>query len=72
MRTWSRFGVACGFGARLGRLYNPKLVESQWKGGIIMGIGQACSKRASSIALWRVLTTTRRLLSDECRHPASR
>ncbi len=24
-----------------GRLYNPKLVESQWKGGIIMGIGQA-------------------------------
>ncbi|WP_192257385.1 xanthine dehydrogenase family protein molybdopterin-binding subunit [Mesorhizobium silamurunense] len=24
-----------------GRLYNPKLAESQWKGGIIMGIGQA-------------------------------
>jgi xanthine dehydrogenase YagR molybdenum-binding subunit len=24
-----------------GRIYNPKLVESQWKGGIIMGIGQA-------------------------------
>lgn len=24
-----------------GRLYNPKLVESQWRGGIIMGIGQA-------------------------------
>jgi xanthine dehydrogenase YagR molybdenum-binding subunit len=24
-----------------GRLYNPKLVESQWKGAIIMGIGQA-------------------------------
>jgi xanthine dehydrogenase YagR molybdenum-binding subunit len=24
-----------------GRLYNPKLVESQWKGGIVMGIGQA-------------------------------
>lgn len=24
-----------------GRLYNPRLVESQWKGGIIMGIGQA-------------------------------
>jgi xanthine dehydrogenase YagR molybdenum-binding subunit len=24
-----------------GRLYNPKLVESQWKGGIIMGLGQA-------------------------------
>ncbi|CDX35360.1 putative oxidoreductase with molybdenum-binding domain [Mesorhizobium plurifarium] len=24
-----------------GRLYNPKLAESQWKGGIIMGIGEA-------------------------------
>jgi xanthine dehydrogenase YagR molybdenum-binding subunit len=24
-----------------GRIYNPKLAESQWKGGIIMGIGQA-------------------------------
>jgi xanthine dehydrogenase YagR molybdenum-binding subunit len=24
-----------------GRLYNPKLAESQWRGGIIMGIGQA-------------------------------
>jgi xanthine dehydrogenase YagR molybdenum-binding subunit len=24
-----------------GRLYNPKLAESQWKGGIVMGIGQA-------------------------------
>jgi xanthine dehydrogenase YagR molybdenum-binding subunit len=24
-----------------GRLYNPKLAESQWQGGIIMGIGQA-------------------------------
>ncbi|AYG61972.1 xanthine dehydrogenase family protein molybdopterin-binding subunit [Rhizobium jaguaris] len=24
-----------------GRLYNPRLVESQWRGGIIMGIGQA-------------------------------
>ncbi len=24
-----------------GRLYNPKMVESQWRGGIIMGIGQA-------------------------------
>jgi xanthine dehydrogenase YagR molybdenum-binding subunit len=24
-----------------GRLYNPKLAESQWKGGIIMGIGMA-------------------------------
>lgn len=24
-----------------GRLYNPKLAESQWKGGIMMGIGQA-------------------------------
>jgi xanthine dehydrogenase YagR molybdenum-binding subunit len=24
-----------------GRVYNPKLAESQWKGGIIMGIGQA-------------------------------
>jgi len=24
-----------------GRLYNPKLTESQWQGGIIMGIGQA-------------------------------
>jgi xanthine dehydrogenase YagR molybdenum-binding subunit len=24
-----------------GRLYNPRLAESQWKGGIIMGIGQA-------------------------------
>jgi xanthine dehydrogenase YagR molybdenum-binding subunit len=24
-----------------GRLYNPTLAESQWKGGIIMGIGQA-------------------------------
>jgi xanthine dehydrogenase YagR molybdenum-binding subunit len=24
-----------------GLLYNPKLVESQWRGGIIMGIGQA-------------------------------
>jgi xanthine dehydrogenase YagR molybdenum-binding subunit len=24
-----------------GRLYNPKLAESQRKGGIIMGIGQA-------------------------------
>ena len=24
-----------------GRLYNAKLAESQWKGGIIMGIGQA-------------------------------
>ena len=24
-----------------GRLYSPKLAESQWKGGIIMGIGQA-------------------------------
>ena len=24
-----------------GWLYNPKLAESQWKGGIIMGIGQA-------------------------------
>jgi len=24
-----------------GRLYNPKLAESQFKGGIIMGIGQA-------------------------------
>jgi xanthine dehydrogenase YagR molybdenum-binding subunit len=24
-----------------GLLYNPKLAESQWKGGIIMGIGQA-------------------------------
>jgi xanthine dehydrogenase YagR molybdenum-binding subunit len=24
-----------------GRLYNPKLSESQWRGGIIMGIGQA-------------------------------
>jgi xanthine dehydrogenase YagR molybdenum-binding subunit len=24
-----------------GRLYNPKLAESQWKGGIIMGIGQS-------------------------------
>ncbi|TGP49143.1 xanthine dehydrogenase family protein molybdopterin-binding subunit [bacterium M00.F.Ca.ET.230.01.1.1] len=24
-----------------GRLYNPKLAESQWKGGNIMGIGQA-------------------------------
>lgn len=24
-----------------GRLYNPKLAESQWEGGIIMGIGQA-------------------------------
>lgn len=24
-----------------GRIFNPKLAESQWKGGIIMGIGQA-------------------------------
>jgi xanthine dehydrogenase YagR molybdenum-binding subunit len=24
-----------------GRIYNPKLAESQWRGGIIMGIGQA-------------------------------
>jgi xanthine dehydrogenase YagR molybdenum-binding subunit len=24
-----------------GRLYNPKLAESQWRGGIIMGIGAA-------------------------------
>jgi xanthine dehydrogenase YagR molybdenum-binding subunit len=24
-----------------GRIYNPKLTESQWRGGIIMGIGQA-------------------------------
>ncbi|WP_419897534.1 xanthine dehydrogenase family protein molybdopterin-binding subunit [Roseomonas sp. USHLN139] len=24
-----------------GRLYNPKLAASQWKGGIVMGIGQA-------------------------------
>ncbi|AXV16379.1 xanthine dehydrogenase family protein molybdopterin-binding subunit [Neorhizobium sp. SOG26] len=24
-----------------GRLYNPRMVESQWRGGIIMGIGQA-------------------------------
>jgi xanthine dehydrogenase YagR molybdenum-binding subunit len=24
-----------------GRLYNPKLAESQWKGGIVMGISQA-------------------------------
>ncbi|MDB5406687.1 MAG: oxidoreductase [Rhodospirillales bacterium] len=24
-----------------GRVYNPKLAESQWQGGIIMGIGQA-------------------------------
>ncbi|TWF52224.1 xanthine dehydrogenase family protein molybdopterin-binding subunit [Neorhizobium alkalisoli] len=24
-----------------GRLYNPKMVESQWRGGIIMGVGQA-------------------------------
>ncbi len=24
-----------------GRLYNPRLVESQWRGGVIMGIGQA-------------------------------
>ena len=24
-----------------GRVYNPKFAESQWKGGIIMGIGQA-------------------------------
>lgn len=24
-----------------GRLYNPKLAESQWKGGVIMGVGQA-------------------------------
>ena len=24
-----------------GRLYNPKLAESQWKGGMIMGMGQA-------------------------------
>ncbi|MBB3996458.1 xanthine dehydrogenase family protein molybdopterin-binding subunit [Aureimonas pseudogalii] len=24
-----------------GRLYNPKLAESQWNGGIVMGIGQA-------------------------------
>ena len=24
-----------------GRIYNPKLAESQWKGGMVMGIGQA-------------------------------
>src|SRR4029453_1582518 len=24
-----------------GRLYNPKLAESQWKGGMIMGMGEA-------------------------------
>jgi xanthine dehydrogenase YagR molybdenum-binding subunit len=24
-----------------GKIYNPKLTESQWRGGIIMGIGQA-------------------------------
>jgi xanthine dehydrogenase YagR molybdenum-binding subunit len=31
--------MVCAFGS--GRLHNPKLAESQWKGGIIMGIGQA-------------------------------
>ena len=29
-----------------GRLYNPRLVESQWKGGIIMGLGQALLEEA--------------------------
>jgi xanthine dehydrogenase YagR molybdenum-binding subunit len=24
-----------------GRLYNPRLAESQWKGGMIMGLGEA-------------------------------
>jgi xanthine dehydrogenase YagR molybdenum-binding subunit len=29
-----------------GRLYNPKLAESQWKGGIIMGIGYLIATNA--------------------------
>ena len=57
-----------------GRLYNPKLAESQWKGGIIMGIGQALLEEGivDERHGTRHQQQSRRLpRPDQCRHPRS-
>ena len=58
-----------------GRLYNPKLAESQWKGGIIMGIGQALLEEGIvDPPPWPRHQQQSRRLSDrhQCRHPGYR
>ena len=58
-----------------GRLYNPKLADSQFKGGIVMGIGMALLEEgitdprngrifSANLADYRI--------ADERRHPAHR
>ena len=46
-----------------GRIYNPKLAESQWIGGMVMGLGQALleeglSTNATAVSRTPILPTT--------------